>query len=53
MDHLSVTQSRSASRLKTLPRKIRLIHFLFYGLLEAFFGRTWKPDDFEKIKVHD
>jgi len=52
MDHLSVTPSRSASRLKTLPRKIWLIHFRYYGLSEAFFGRTWKPDDLEKIRVH-
>ena len=38
------------NRIKTVPGKGRFPYLRFYGPTQAFFEKTWKPDDIVAMK---
>ena len=41
---------RERNWVQTMPGKGWFVLFRFYGPLEPFFDKTWKPDDIEQVR---
>jgi len=46
----TVRQGRERNWIRTVPGKGWFALMRFYGPLEAFFDKTWRPGDIEKLE---
>ena len=47
---LDAPVGRERNWVQTMPGKGWFVLFRFYGPLEPFFDKTWKPDDIEQVR---
>ena len=46
----SAPAGKEKNWIQTVPGKGWFVLFRFYGPLEPFFDKTWKPDDIERTR---